>query len=369
VAAGLLVRSFWRVQQVNVGFQSRGLATLLLTLPTNRYDNNDKAWAFYDQLLEKIRALPGVKDAAVASSVPLAPGNTSGEVTVPGKDPAVGKGPSDWRIVGPGYFKTMGIPLQGREFTASDKGDASPVIVSRAFVARYFPREDPIGRSVILHSAGKAERTIVGIAEDVRTFGLDADPLPLAYFPVPAISMWNPMNIVIRSEGDPASIVPSARGVLRTLDPAIPFYAPTTMDEFIDRSMGPRRFSLFLLGTFAVVALALASVGLFGVMAFLVSQRVHEIGVRLALGARPSNIFRLIVGRGLALATSGAAIGIAGALWAVPSIESLLYGVKATDALAFTGAPALLIAVAALACYLPARRAMRVDPIRALRHE
>ncbi len=372
IGTGMLVRSFWQVQKVDPGFTTGRLLTMQLNLPGTRYDSGAKSWAFYERLLSELAALPGAESVAISSGVPLSPGNTATNVRMPGRPANAGgnDGSADWRIVSPGYFRTMGIRLRGREFTPADNAPEQGVtVVSESFAERYWPGEDALGKSVVLESVGPEPQTVVGVAGNVRSVGLDANAAPMVYFPTPAAARWNPMSIVMRTAGDATAIVPSARGVLRSIDPAIPFYNVTTAEELLENSMGPRRFMLFLVSCFATVALALASVGLFGVMVYLVSQRAREIGIRLALGARPVDVFRVVLGRGLLLAMIGAACGIGGAYWMTPLLESFLFGVKALDPVTFTAAPLLLVAVAALACYLPARRAMRMDPTSTLREE
>ena len=372
VGAGMLLRSFWQVQKVDPGFNTDRLLTMQMNLPTDRYDTPAKAWTFYERLLHELASIPGVQSAAMASGVPLGVGNTAGSVRVPGRPLAPGEteGSADWRIISPDYFRTMGIPLRGREFTAGDTGDALPVaIVSQSLVDRYWPHEDALGKTVILASAGDTPRVIVGIAGDVRSVGLDAVSRPMTYMPAPTVSRWNPMSLVLRTEGEPTAMVASARATLRAIDPGIPFYGVTTAEELLDTSMGPRRFTMFLVTSFASMALALACVGLFGVMAYLVAQRAREIGIRLALGARPGDVFRSVIGRGFVLAAIGAIVGVAGAYWLTPLMESFLFEVDAVDPVTFIGAPLMLVAVALLACYLPARRAMRLDPLIALREE
>jgi putative ABC transport system permease protein len=372
IGAGMLVRSFWRVQKVDPGFVTDRLLTMQLNLPGTRYDTGTKSWAFYQRLLSGLAALPGAQSVAMSSGVPMSTGNTATNVRIPGRPANAGAsgGSADWRIVSPGYFRTMGIRLRGREFTAADNSPEQGVtIVSESFAERYWPGEDALGKGVVLESAGANRQIVVGIAGNVRSFGLDAAAAPMVYFPTPAAPRWNPMTIVVRTTADPTAIVPTARAVLRSIDSSVPFYNVTTAEELLDNSMAPRRFMLSLVACFAVAALALASVGLFGVMAYLVSQRAREIGIRLALGARPLEVFRVVLGRGLLLATIGAACGIVGAYWMTPLLESFLFDVKALDPLTFTAAPLLLVTVAAVACYLPARRAMRMDPIRTLREE
>jgi len=264
----------------------------------------------------------------------------------------------------------MGIPLRGREFEERDNGDSQQVtIISEEMARRYWPGEDPIGKPVVLVSFGNKPFTIVGVAGDVRGAALDSDPGPMAYTPTPFAASWNPMNLLIRTSGEPAAQVAAVRSTLGSIDPNIPVYDVRTLDELLANSLGSRRFTMFLLAVFAGVALLLACVGLFAVMAFLVSQRTHEIGVRLALGARPGDVFGLVIGRGMSLAAVGSALGVGGA-WAIGRfLESMLYQIKPTDPLTLAAAPVALMVVALLACYVPARRAMKVDPMVALRYE
>jgi len=372
ISAGLLLRSFWRLQDVNPGFRADHLLTARINLPRSRYADKSRAWGFYKRLIEETGAVPGVESIAVTSGVPLGGGNTATELRIEGKPPAPdGSKPSaDWRIVSPGYFRTMGIPLRGREFDDRDTQDSQPVtIISEEMARRYWADEDPIGKPVMLFSFGDKPFTIVGVAGNVRSLGLDSDPNPMVYAATATAAMWNPMNLVIRTSTDPSSYVSGVRSALASVDPNVPVYEIRTVDELLSSSLGSRRFTMFLLVSFAGVALLLACVGLFGVMAYLVSQRTHEIGVRLALGARPGDVFRLVIGRGMALAAVGSALGLGGA-WALGRfLETLLYEIKPSDPVTLASAPVLLLAVALLACYVPARRAMKVDPMVALRYE
>ena len=373
IAGGLLLRSFIRVQQVEPGFETDRLVSLRLSLPRAQYDTNAKAWNLYARLLERVRAVPGVVSVATTSIVPLSDGGSSTEVRVPGRTTTTeaDAGSADYRIVSPGYFDTMGIPLRGREFSANDNPESTWVtIISEAAAVRYWPGEDPLGKSVILSSLHREEPLlIVGIAGDVRSFGLDTPAAPAVYFATPITPRSDPMNLVVRTAVEPMTVVPSLRAALRELDPNIPFFAITSVNDLLDRSLGPRRFTMLLIACFAVVALTLASVGLFGMMTYLVTQRTREIGIRLALGARPSEVFTLVLGRGVILATIGVLIGVAAAYQFSPVLDELLFEVRTGEPVTFVGAPLLLVAVALIASYLPARKAMRVDPLHALRHE
>jgi len=264
----------------------------------------------------------------------------------------------------------MGIPLRGREFEERDKNDSQPVtIISEEMAQRYWPGEDPIGKSVTLVSFGRTAFTVVGVVGNIKTISLESDPAPMSYVSTPFAASWNPMNLVIRTSGEPNAQVSALRSTIGSIDPNLGVYEIRSVGEILSNSLGSRRFTMFLLAVFAAVALLLACVGLFGVMAYLVSQRTHEIGVRLALGARPGDVFRLVIGRGMALAAGGSVLGLGGA-WAIGRfLETMLYQVRPTDPITLASAPVVLLVVALMACYVPARRAMKVDPMVALRYE
>ena len=364
IGAGLLIRSFERLQQVEPGFSKSGLMTARVGLPATVYPTGASRRAFYDRFLTDLRGRPGIEAAAIASGPPLSGDFTGGDVKLPAQSNEEAASTA-WRIAGPGYFAALGIPLRGREFSMQDAADTPPVaIISATIAARYFPNEDPLGRPIIMRSFGDKPLTIVGVAGDVRTFGLEADTGMVFYGSSTQLTGWNPMSLVWRSR---APSIDTVRASLRAIDPNVPLSAVNSMDSLFENSLGPRRFNLYLLTAFAGVALALAAIGLFGVMAYLVSQRTREIGVRLALGATRGNVFRQILTSGLSLAVAGAAIGVGGAYWLTRVMESLLFSVSRTDPATFIAVPIALISVAALACYLPARRAMRVDPVVALR--
>jgi putative ABC transport system permease protein len=373
IGAGLLLRSFSKLQDVNLGFEPANLLTLRISLPRNRYQGDPEAWAFYTRLLQETKALPGVQDAALTSSVPIGGfGNTSGEVQIPGQAAAPdGSQPSaGWRVVSPGYLRTLGIPLRGRDFDERDTADSQPVtIISEEMARRYWPGEDPVGKPVTLRSLSNKTYTIIGVAGDLRSFGPDTEPGPMAYVSTAVFARAVQSSLIVRLRTEPAAQIPAVRDVLRSIDANVPVYDIRTVEQLLYDSLGSRRFNMFLLGSIAGLALLLASVGLFGVMAYLVSQRTHEIGIRLALGARPHDVFRLVIGRGMHLASIGAALGLVTAFGLARYFETLLFQIKPTDALTFTAAPLLLLGVALLACFVPARRATKVDPLVGLRHE
>jgi putative ABC transport system permease protein len=377
IGAGLLMRSFAQLQQVDPGFSVSGLMTARVSLPASVYPTAASRRAFHERFLDDLRGRAGIEAAAISSGPPLSGDFTGGDVRLPtqSNDEA---GSAAWRLVGPGYFAALGIPIRGREFTMQDAIGGPPVaIISAALARKYFPNEDPLGRTLLMRSFTEDPHTIVGVAGDVRTFGPEADAGFVFYGSATQYAAWNPMMLVWRpaapkprsGEGGPARSADMVRASLRSIDANVPISAIQSMDTLIDRSMGPRRFNLYLLGAFAAVSLALAAIGLFGVMAYLVAQRTREIGVRLALGATRGEVFRLILGRGLALAAIGAAGGVGAALWLTRVMETLLFSVSRTDPITFVAVPAALIAVAGLACYLPARRAMTVDPVVTLRGE
>ncbi len=361
IGAGLLIRSFARLQQVEPGFNPSGVMTARVGLPATVYPDGKSRGAFHARFLNDLRGRPGIEAAAMASGPPLSGDFTGGDVKLPSQTNEEALS-SNWRIAGPGYFAALGIPLRGREFAMQETEGVA--IISASLAAKYFPTEEPIGRTIVMRSFGEEPLRIVGVAADVKTFGLDQDAGFVLYGSAVQLAVWNPMSVVWRSQ---SSSIDQVRAALRSIDPDVSLSAINSLNSLIDDSLGPRRFNLYLLTAFAGVALALAAIGLFGVMAYLVSQRTREIGVRLALGATRGDVFRQILGSGMSLAVAGAAIGVGGAYWLTRVMESLLFSVSRTDPVTFVSVPLALIAVAGLACYLPARRAMQVDPVNALR--
>jgi putative ABC transport system permease protein len=372
IGAGLLLRSFLTLQRVDPGFEVNAVMTGRVMLADREaFDTSAKRADFWRRMNTAIAALPGITAVSTGSSVPLGGGSASTEITVPGAEVTPGVQPSaEWRVAMPGYFKAMGIPLRGREFTEADGiGAPAMLIVSEALARTYWPGEDAVGKTITPRSLGNRPHTIVGVAGDLRSFGLDRDVRPTIYYSGLAAPVFNPMYLVWRSAVDPASLVPAIREAIRGVHPKAALYDVAAASDLLDNSFGPRRLNLYLLGLFATVALVLAAIGLFGVMAYLVSQRTREIGVRLALGAQRREVLQLIVGHGVSLALAGAVLGVVVALWLTRLMSSLLFSVSATDPVTFISVPLVLVVVALIACYVPARRAMRVDPMTALRSE
>ncbi|PYT34122.1 MAG: ABC transporter permease [Acidobacteria bacterium] len=373
--AGLLVKSFIKLERVDPGLSVDGALTLKLWIPDARYAEDAKQIRFYDEVLRRTAALPGVTAAALTSDLPLGGSDSYLGFAIEGRpDAKPSEGPeSGFHQVSPDYFRALGIPmLRGRSFDARDVRTApGAVIVSDTLAKRYFPGEDPVGRRVSFGVNDKGERdwtTIIGVAADVRQKGLHTDPRPEAYVPhTQAPSRY--ATLVVRSVLDSAGLAASLGREVQAVDPDVPLYDVKTMREVLDGSLASRRFNMALLALFAAMAVLLAAVGLYGVLAYMVTQRTHEIGVRMALGARKRDVLRLVVGQGMALTLGGVFLGILGALGLTRVLSTLLVGVAVTDPWTFAAVASLLGVVSFLACYIPARRAARVDPMVALRYE
>jgi putative ABC transport system permease protein len=370
IGAGLLINSFWRLQQVDRGFDARNVLTLNLTL--SRYSTPAQQIAFLRQVLERVAQAPGARAVGVTSTLPLRGGPSTGFV-IEGRPPlALGDEPSaDIRIIDPNYFRAMGIPLRaGRAFAETDSSEATKVMVINENMARVcFPDEDPIGKRVTMKDWGPPlTGEIVGVAGDVKADGLDSETRPMIYWAYPQFPViFN--SIVARTEGDPLNVIGAIKSQIWSVDPNQPVTSVSTMEEILTSSVAPRRFNMLLIGCFAAIALALAAVGIYGVISYTVSQRTHEIGIRVALGAQGSDVLKLVVGQGMTLALAGVGLGLAAAAGLTRLMASLLFGVSPTDTPTFAAIAILLTAVAFAACVLPARRATRVDPMVALRYE
>jgi putative ABC transport system permease protein len=332
----------------------------------------DRAPIFYRALLDSLRSLPGVRGAAVSSGIPLGAGNyTTSPVAT--SDPSVlppDTGvPIDWRIASPGYFSTMHIPLlRGREFTFADTAKTPVIIVSRATARKIFGDADPIGRTLYrVADPKKSPFTIVGVVGDVRNTSLNQES-PTLYYPI-GFRVAGVMDVAVRTEGKPEALLPAIRQKVNELDAELALANVRTMDEWVSNGAAQPRLNAILLGTFAAMALLIAAVGIYGVLAYSVNQRTREIGVRMALGARPRDVLRLVVGEGMRVAIIGLAAGLLGGVLLGRVMSGLLYGVAMRDPATFTYVAVLLMSVALAACAIPARRAARVDPMVALRYE
>jgi predicted permease len=372
VGAGLMINSFMRLQQVEPGFDPDHLLTLRLPLPALKYPKVEQVINFHKEMIQRMQTLPGVQSASISSDLPLQGGHTNNfNLEMRPTPPGVSEDVAEYFAVSPEYFRTLGIPLlKGRYLTEQDNENAPLVIViSEAMAKRYFAGEDPIGMR--LKTGGCTEcdwTTIVGVVGDVKNNGLNTEDDSAMYCPFTQ-EPSNMMTLVLRTEGNPASFVAAVRREVNSIDPDLALADIKTMDQLMSESLGRSRYRGVLLGLFAIVALTLAAVGIYGVLAYAVSQRTHEIGIRIALGAQKRDIFRMVIGHGMILSLIGVALGVAASLILTRYLSSLLYGVSSTDPTTFTSVVLLLITVALLACSIPARRATRVDPMTALRHE
>jgi putative ABC transport system permease protein len=377
VLAGLMIRSLWALQRIDPGFRPAGVLTLRLSIPEARYDTPGSVVGFYQRLLDRVRELPGVANAGAVRSLPLA--NTIGDwgLQVEGYQPPPGtSAKGDWQVATPGYVETMGERLvRGRLFTPGDTADAPQVALINETMARtYWPGQDPIGKRIRQGSPDRPWITVVGIVADVRHNGINAIVKEKFYRPHTQFhrSSGNPirqMTLVARGPADPLSLAGPIRAVVRALDPDVPVSAVRSMEDVVGATIAGPRLAGWLLGLFAVLAIALAAVGVYGVLSYLVSQRTREFGIRIALGAGPPQIAAQVLAGGLVPCVVGVVLGLAGALAAARVVSSQLYGVAATDAVTFTGVPVALLLVGIAASYLPARRATRADPLACLKAE
>ena len=378
VSAGLFIKSFRQLRNVNPGFDPAGVATMHISLPRTGYAESRQKAVFFQQVLDRVATLPGVQSAGVVTNLPLGNSLTSSSFEIEGRPPPA---PDESRtanksIISHDYFRAMGIPLlKGRALSERDATDAPGVVViNQAMARRFFSDEDPLGKR--LTSGGPEEkalygeavtREIVGIVGDVR-FELEETAKPEMYIPYTQAPIAT-MALVARSGADPASLREPLRRAIQEVDRTQTGYSFKTMGQLLSESVAARQLVMMLTNIFAALALILAAVGIYGVIAYSVAQRTHELGIRIALGAQTADVLRLVVGQGMTLAILGVAVGLASAFVVTRFLSSLLYGVSATDAPVFIGTAALLGAVALLASYIPARRATKVDPLVALRHE
>ena len=372
ICAGLLIRSYRRVVNAHPGFDSRNVHAMRLSLPGARYSTPESVVGFFRQVGERLEQTPGVESVGTSYSLPMSAVAFAWEpITVEGYMPPTAQDTiiSNVRIINPGYFDVMRIPLKlGRYFTGQDiKGAQETVIVNEALAERFWPNEYPIGKRLQRGESGPW-RTVVGVISDTKEYSAEKEPPIAVYYPAEQVIARN-MYLVIRTTSDPIPMTAAIVKEIQAVDPEMPVYDVGSMDQRLYGSLARQRFSMFLLGVFALIAVILAAIGVYGVMAYSVSQRTHEIGVRIALGARPDAILRLVIRQALILAALGIAIGLVGAFALTRVMSSLLFGVSATDLLTFVITSLLLGSIALMASYIPARRAAKVDPIAALQHE
>jgi len=377
IGAGLLVRSFLRLEQVRLGFQPEGLLTFRVIPRGDRYNELTQRTIFYHQVIEKLRALPGVQSAAAVRFIPLTLATGRKDFMIEGRAPS---GPGQlplaaYDIVTPEYFHTMHVPLlEGRDFFWSDSPQTQPVaIINEAMAKHYWPGEDPLGKR--FHLYGRDDNfpwmTIIGVVADVREFSPTREAEPIMYFPIAQFAYPDGIlrDWVVRTTGDPVRIASSVPAAVWSVDKNLPVTRMRTMEEVRSISLASQRMNLLLFGLFAALALALATIGIYGVLAYSVAQRTREIGIRLALGAHRKDVLRLVISQGMRLASLGILLGLFGAFALTRLMSGMIYGVSSTDPVTFVAVAALLGVVAIAACYIPARRATRVDPMVALRYE
>jgi putative ABC transport system permease protein len=375
IAAGLVIRSLWRLQNVDPGFDPNNALTFELTLPREGFAERQSVAAFYQRALERIAALPGVKVAGGSTILPLSGSNSDEAFVIEGRMPQSINELADveYRIITPDYFRALGVPLiRGRAFGTADNDKSTPVtIVNQALARRYFPDEDPIGKRVTTDDPRGSSAiwlTIVGVVGDVRHGGLAEEPEPEMYvvhqqYPVRG------MNLVVRTASSSARLASAVKQEIAALDSSLPIYNTRTMDRVVSESIAQQRLSTALFGLFAAIAMVLASIGIYGVVSYNIGQRRHEIAIRRALGAERSEIMRMVIGEGMMLALAGVGMGLGLTLILARGLSRLLFGISHLDPLTYAAVPLVLLAVALVAIYVPARRATRVDPITALKYE
>jgi putative ABC transport system permease protein len=374
IGAGLLIRSFMRVQQIDPGFNVDRLVTMRLNSPRIRYPDDARVAAFYKDIIERVKAAPGVARAAISSALPLGGGGLYlGRVFLIEGEPEPPAGfehPASWNVVSPDYFATTGMRLiKGRDFDERDTAESNKVIIINETLARrMFPNKEPIGKRIKSWRDENKLREIVGVVQDVRYYGRDDELRGLVYVPHNQDS-WRSMALSVRTNNDPNDVISSIRNQIASVDRDLAIANIVTMATHLDRSVAPRRMSMLLLAVFAGLAALLAAIGIYGVLSYFVAQCSHEIGIRIAMGAQTRDVLRLVVKQGMMLTLTGIGVGLIGAFALTQLMKSLLFGVSASDPLTVVVVTMMLVIVALLACYIPARRATKVDPMVALRCE
>lgn len=371
--AGLLLRSFAKLSSVDPGFNSRNLLTLRVSLPSVKYSKPPQYIAFFQQLLEQVRALPGVQAATIDNSFPLTgmtPGTDFGIAGKPTPPPGQDR-LTEVQLVGSDFFRTMQIPLlRGRTFSDQEETlESHVVIVSESLARQYFPGEDPLGQKLRIDMKDQNDFSeIIGVVADVKRQSLDTAPVPMSYWPHAELP-FSSMMLAVRTDGDPVAKVASIRAVVQRMDPDLPLSDIATMDQTVGNSVGRQHFAAILVAVFAGIASFLAAIGIYGVVAHAVSLRTREFGIRMALGAATRDVWSLVFRLGLEISGIGVVLGVAGTLALTPLLRGLLFGVGPHDPVTIAGVAAFLMAVALAACWIPAHRATRVDPTEALRYE
>ena len=383
------MKSFQRLLEINLGFRTDNVLTMRLTLPQIKYQENEQVAAFYRQFIEKVKTLPGVESAGAVTILPLSGSYSSGTTIV--EDTSAGEGlqqfqghpylEADRRIVTPGYFESLGATLlKGRLITEADTDKSPPVVVvDEKFARRFWPDGEAVGKRV---AVGGGQNNIVwgeivGVIGHIRHYGTNKEGQDRAYFPEGREQIYFPhaqnpartMYVAIHTSTDASSLTNAARNVALSLDKDLPIYEVKTLDQLVSNAVANPRLNLVLMGIFAGVALILATVGIYGVMSYSVTQRTHEIGIRMALGAQATDVLKMVLKQGIALTGVGVVVGLGGALLTTRLMSSLLFGVSATDPVTFAVISLMIAGVALGACFIPARRATKVDPMIALRYE
>ena len=374
IGAGLLIKSFRQLSQIDPGFNRQDLLTMQLTLPSLGYPESSQVSAFYKQLLDQLKTVPGVQSIGAIDALPLSGRKTDIQFVIEGRIPGPGDHLPDEEVrsISPDYFRTMMIPiLKGRSFSESDRaGSQMVVVINQALARKYFSNEDPLGKRLAFDGTPEEPnwREIVGVAGSVKNFGLDLEPKPEFYLPFEQYPS-NTVTLVVRTHSHPTDVTGSVRNAVKAQDSNLPVYNVKTMEEVIAASVSQQMLTVRLFGLFSLLALLLASLGVYGVMAYSVTQRTHEIGIRMALGAPPRNVIKLVMKRGMFLVTAGVIIGLLGAFVLTRVVANLLFGISATDVTTFLEITVLLVMISLIATLIPAWRATKVDPVNALRFQ
>jgi len=369
ICASLLLQSFARLYRVDSGINTQNVLTAALSLNSSQYQDTPGRIIFTRELLERVRALPEAQAAGLTSDLPLRGSAITESFTIEGRPVPEARHQAGWYTASASYFRALGVPLlRGRDFTEQD-AETSPrvVIINQTLARRFWPAGEAVGQHIKI--ANDLPREIIGVVGDTKHLGLDKETMPEMYVPYAQARYLMSVQLVVRTIADPLRVADALRRQVLALNPNQPVSQIKTMEQCLSEGVALPRFRSVLLGLFSALALALAVIGLYGVMSYTVTQRTHELGVRLALGAQAADVLKLILKQGLKLALTGIVIGLLTALALTRWIETLLFNVRPTDPLTFTVIALLLLAVALLACWLPARRATKVDPLIALRHE